>query len=178
MYAICFAWKVCLLLPCIKEGAMANEYCINCRHSSGSDSVWCNRHDEYVKKFDWCKDFSWPVTDPSGGCYIATATLDTTNRAQLLQLLRAWRAECMRPYRLGRWLEAHYDHIGPRVVQQMLHNPTLRKRYFGWFVQPAVALVQRRAQSKMPWVYNVLVYLIFVVGLIAGQIHNRFTPPQ
>ena len=158
------------------------EWCRNCRHSSGHlDALWCNRHDEYVDKYSWCKDFSWP-TDPGGGggggCYIATATLDTTNRVQLLQLLRAWRAECMRPYRLGRWLEARYDHIGPRVVQQMLHNQTLRRRYFRWFVQPAVALVQRRPQSKMKWVYNALVYLIFVAGLIAGQIHNRFTPPQ
>lgn len=155
---------------------MAEQWCIKCRHSSGyPDALWCNRHDEYVEKFAWCKDFSWPADTGStgGGCYIATATLDTTNRAQLLQLLRAWRAECMRPYRLGRWLEAQYDQIGPRVVQQMLHNPTLRKRYFGWFVQPAVALVQRRPQSKMPWVYNVLVYLIFVAGLIAGQIHKR-----
>lgn len=160
------------------------EWCRNCRHSSGYlEALWCNVHDEYVDKYGWCRDFSWPETtsgnnSSSGGCYIATATLDTTNRVQLLQLLRAWRAECMRPYRLGRWLEARYDQIGPRVVQKMLHNPVLRGRYFRWFVQPAVALVQRRSHTKMPWVYNALVYLIFVVGLIAGQIHNRFTPPQ
>ena len=74
--------------------------------------------------------------------------------------------------------ETQYDVIGSQVVQQMLHNQVMCSRYFRWFVQPAVALVQRRPQSKMKWVYNALVYLIFVAGLIAGQIHNRFTPPQ
>jgi hypothetical protein len=162
-----------------KEDVMGDrDWCRNCRHSSGHlDALWCNRHDEYVDKYGWCKDFSWPESggDGGGGCYIATATLGTTNRPQMLQMLRAWRAECMRPYRLGRWLEAQYDVIGPQIVQQMLHNQVMRGRYFRWFVQPAVALVQRRPQSKMPWVYNLSVYLIFVAGLIAGQIHKQLT---
>jgi len=157
---------------------MSEQWCIKCRHSSGyPDALWCNRHDEYVNKYSTCRDFSWPVDNgnSSGGCYIATATLDTTNRPQMLQMLRAWRAECMRPYRLGRWLEAQYDVIGPQVVQQMLHNQVMRGRYFRWFVQPAVALVQRRSQTNRKWIYNLPVYLIFVAGLIAGQIHKQLT---
>jgi hypothetical protein len=152
-----------------------NEWCIRCRHSSGyENALWCNVHDQYVEKYDWCRDFSWPQTPEgqgSGSCYIATATLQTGNRLDVLHQLRQWRAERMRPFRFGRWLESLYDAIGPQVVHRISANDTMRSWYYRTYILPASNLLRLRAKSHVQWLYDVVGYVILMGLIITGYLH-------
>gem|GEM_PF-6389495 len=159
---------------------MPEEWCIRCRHSSGSrNALWCNVHDQYVEQYDWCRDFSWPQTEEgeesssqsSGSCYIATATLQVSNRSDVLHQLRLWRSEQMRPFRFGRWLESLYDAIGPQVVHRISADDTMRSWYYQTYILPASNLLRMRAKSNMQWLYDVVGYVILMGLIITGYLH-------
>ena len=151
-----------------------SQWCRNCTFSSsGYDNyVYCNWHDMYMEEYDWCDHWREGETDSGGsGCYIATSTLQRDERPLVLAKLRKWRGEYMRTVAFGRWLEAKYDDIGPKVVSLIRTDEQLRNRYYAWFVNPAVNCVLKQQSSRFKPIYTVLVYGIFVFCISAGYIH-------
>jgi hypothetical protein len=125
-----------------------------------------------MDQYDWCDHWREGEEDAgNSGCYIATATLQHTQRPFVLAKLRQWRATYMRTNALGLWLEAKYDQIGPRVVSLIYKNQSMRDWYFNWFVKPAVDLVQKQRTSRISAVHTILIYTIFVLMIITGHIH-------
>ena len=155
-----------------------SEWCRNCTFSSsGYDNyVYCNWHKEYMDQYDWCDEWREGESDSGGsGCYIATATLQREQRPFMLAELRKWRGKYMRTHAFGRWLEAKYDNIGPRVVSLIYDSPTLRNRYYALFVNPALQCVQKQQTSRFKPIYTMRVYGIFMLCIITGYIHVLLT---
>ena len=104
-----------------------------------------------------------------GGCYIATATLVAGRDQTLLVSLRCWRDEVMRSTQIGRFLEAAYDKIGPRVADVIRGKPILALTFLYPFVLPAAWLSERRRRNPRA-IYDGVIYLIFLAGFAYGLV--------
>jgi len=110
-----------------------------------------------------------------GGCYIASATLKCGGDDSQLFTLRKWRNEVMRATKLGRNLEILYDKTGPVVANRVADNTVLAKTFLYPFVKPSIWLTERRIHyPQWTWFFNLLIYGIFLTGLMYGLVIYGF----
>lgn len=102
---------------------------------------------------------------PSGGCFIATATLQGNYSESVLIPLKDWRYRIMESSRFGMYLSNNYRQFAPKIAYQISDMPKASEFLRKFFVFPAIKL------SKNPgFVSNLLLWIIFFIGSISARI--------
>lgn len=103
---------------------------------------------------------------PSGGCYIATASLQGAIPIEDLEPLKSWRYKTLETNRFGNRLSTYYRETAPFIARKVEHMPRLSKLLRNCIVKPAIQLSQRQPSL----VRDTLLTILFLIGLSIAEI--------
>ena len=137
--------------------------------------VWWEKH--HPKGFQRLQEYLHDDDDEpeekssnSGGCYIATASLQGAMTVEVLNPLKEWRYTILERSSLGGRLSNYYRRTAPEVAKMVSEMPILGTVLRTLIVNPAVRIANRPRNLAN----NILLYVLFAVGLSIAEF-IRFT---
>lgn len=146
-------------------------------HNARNDSVG-TRFEGRSQKKEYAKGSyyddvvpSKPSRSPSsGGCYIASASLQGTMDIDQLDPLKEWRYKVLERSHVGKLLSDFYRSTAPRIAAKVGRMPRLARLLRVWFVKPALFIVNK---PRSIW-RSVKLSFLFITGMLIATLGTLF----
>lgn len=103
------------------------------------------------------------------GCFIATATLGTSQNLKILDPLKSWRYQVMETSKFGLWLSSLYRSKAPEIAVKVSNLSFQKRVLYLLFVSPAIQVVG----WKPSFVKNLALYTLFLAGFILAKLSTN-----